>query len=216
MRASHFFISTLKEAPSDAEIVSHKLMMRAGMIKRLGSGIYTYMPIGLRVIRKVEAIVREEMNRAHGIELLMPLVQPAELWQETGRWNKMGAELMRVKDRHGRDYAIQPTSEEVVTDVIRTEIKSYRQLPLNFYHIQTKFRDERRPRFGLMRGREFTMKDAYSFDRDVEGLKRSYQIMFDAYVKIFNRFGLEFRAVAADNGAIGFWFARIPRDSRYG
>lgn len=203
MRASRFFISTLKEAPSDAEIVSHKLMMRAGMIKRLGSGIYTYMPIGLRVIRKVEAIVREEMNRAGAIELLMPLVQPAELWQETGRWDKMGPELMRVKDRHGRDFAIQPTSEEVVTDVARSEIKSYRQLPLNFYHIQTKFRDERRPRFGLMRGREFTMKDAYSFDRDVEGLKRSYQIMFDAYVKIFNRFGLQFRAVAADNGAIG-------------
>lgn len=203
MRASRFFISTLKEAPSDAEIVSHKLMMRAGMIKRLGSGIYTYMPIGLRVIRKVEAIVREEMNSANGIELLMPLVQPAELWQETGRWDKMGSELMRVKDRHGRDYAIQPTSEEVVTDVVRSEIKSYRQLPINFYHIQTKFRDERRPRFGLMRGREFTMKDAYSFDRDVEGLKRSYQIMFDAYVKIFNRFGLQFRAVAADNGAIG-------------
>lgn len=203
MRASRFFISTLKEAPSDAEIVSHKLMMRAGMIKRLGSGIYTYMPIGLRVIRKVEAIVREEMNRANAIELLMPLVQPAELWQETGRWDKMGPELMRVKDRHGRDYAIQPTSEEVVTDIARTEIKSYRQLPVNFYHIQTKFRDERRPRFGLMRGREFTMKDAYSFDRDVEGLKRSYQIMFDAYVRIFNRFGLQFRAVAADNGAIG-------------
>jgi len=203
MRASRFFISTLKEAPSDAEIVSHKLMMRAGMIKRLGSGIYTYMPIGLRVIRKVEAIVREEMNDAHAIELLMPLVQPAELWQETGRWDKMGPELMRVKDRHGREFAIQPTSEEVVTDVVRSEIKSYRQLPLNFYHIQTKFRDERRPRFGLMRGREFTMKDAYSFDRDVEGLKRSYQIMFDAYVRIFNRFGLQFRAVAADNGAIG-------------
>jgi prolyl-tRNA synthetase len=203
MRASRFFISTLKEAPSDAEIVSHKLMMRAGMIKRVGSGIYTYMPIGLRVIRKVEAIVREEMNRAGAIELLMPLVQPAELWQETGRWDKMGPELMRVKDRHGRDFAIQPTSEEVVTDVVRTEIKSYRQLPINFYHIQTKFRDERRPRFGLMRGREFTMKDAYSFDRDVDGLKRSYQLMFDAYVKIFNRFGLQFRAVAADNGAIG-------------
>ncbi|MNJ98780.1 Proline--tRNA ligase [compost metagenome] len=203
MRASRFFISTLKEAPSDAEIVSHKLMMRAGMIKRIGSGIYTYMPMGLRVIRKVEAIIREEMNNAHAIELLMPLVQPAELWQETGRWDKMGAELMRVKDRHGREFAIQPTSEEVVTDVVRTEIKSYRQLPINFYHIQTKFRDERRPRFGLMRGREFTMKDAYSFDRDIEGLKRSYQIMFDAYVKIFNRFGLQFRAVAADNGAIG-------------
>jgi prolyl-tRNA synthetase len=203
MRASRFFVSTLKEAPSDAEIVSHKLMMRAGMIKRLGSGIYTYMPMGLRVIRKVEAIVREEMNRAGAIEMLMPVVQPAELWQETGRWDKMGPELMRVKDRHGRDYAIQPTSEEVITDVVRTEIKSYRQLPVNFYHIQTKFRDERRPRFGLMRGREFTMKDAYSFDRDVEGMQRSYQLMYDAYVSIFNRFGLQFRAVAADNGAIG-------------
>ncbi|WP_332877236.1 proline--tRNA ligase [Massilia sp. S19_KUP03_FR1] len=203
MRASRFFISTQKEAPSDAEIVSHQLMMRAGMIKRLGSGIYTYMPTGLRVIRKVEAIVREEMNKAGAIELLMPLVQPAELWQETGRWDKMGPELMRVKDRHGREYAIQPTSEEVITDVMRGEIKSYRQLPLNFYHIQTKFRDERRPRFGLMRGREFTMKDAYSFDRDVAGMQASYKIMFDAYTAIFTRFGLQFRAVAADNGAIG-------------
>jgi prolyl-tRNA synthetase len=203
MRASRFFISTLKEAPSDAEIVSHKLMMRAGMIKRLGSGIYTYMPMGLRVIRKVEAIVRDEMNQAGAIELLMPLVQPAELWQETGRWDKMGPELMRVKDRHGREFAIQPTSEEVVTDVVRGEIKSYRQLPLNFYHIQTKFRDERRPRFGLMRGREFTMKDAYSFDRDLAGMQASYKVMFDAYTRIFTRFGLKFRAVAADNGAIG-------------
>ncbi|WP_374581428.1 proline--tRNA ligase [Pseudoduganella sp.] len=203
MRASRFFISTLKEAPSDAEIVSHQLMMRAGMIKRLGSGIYTYMPMGLKVIRKVEAIVREEMNKAGAVELLMPLVQPAELWQETGRWDKMGPELLRVKDRHGRDFAIQPTSEEVITDVVRSEIKSYRQIPLNFYHIQTKFRDERRPRFGLMRGREFTMKDAYSFDRDVEGMQKSYQIMFDAYTRIFTRFGLKFRAVAADNGAIG-------------
>jgi prolyl-tRNA synthetase len=203
MRASRFFISTLKEAPSDAEIVSHQLMMRAGMIKRLGSGIYTYMPAGLRVIRKVEGIIREEMNKAGAIELLMPLVQPAELWQETGRWDKMGPELMRVKDRHGRDYAIQPTSEEVVTDVVRSELKSYRQLPINFYHIQTKFRDERRPRFGLMRGREFTMKDAYSFDRDVEGMQKSYQTMFEAYQNIFTRFGLKFRAVAADNGAIG-------------
>ena len=203
MRASRFFISTLKEAPSDAEIVSHKLMMRAGMIKRLGSGIYTYMPVGLRVIRKVEAIIREEMNKSGALELLMPLVQPAELWQETGRWDKMGDELMRVKDRHGRDFAIQPTSEEVITDVVRSEIKSYRQLPVNFYHIQTKFRDERRPRFGLMRGREFTMKDAYSFDRDVAGMQTSYQTMFDAYTRIFTRFGLKFRAVAADNGAIG-------------
>jgi prolyl-tRNA synthetase len=203
MRATRFFISTLKEAPADAEVVSHKLMMRAGMIKRLGSGIYNYMPMGLRVIRKVEKIVREEMNQSGAIEMLMPVVQPAELWQETGRWQKYGAELMRVKDRHGRDYIIQPTSEEAITDVARQEIKSYRQLPINFYHIQTKFRDERRPRFGLMRGREFTMKDAYSFDRNVEGLKQSYQIMFDAYTRIFTRFGLEFRAVAADNGAIG-------------
>jgi prolyl-tRNA synthetase len=203
MRASRFFISTLKEAPSDAEIVSHKLMLRAGMIKRVGSGIYNYMPMGLRVIRKVENIIREEMNRAGAVELLMPVVQPAELWQETGRWDKMGPELMRVKDRHGRDYAIQPTSEEVITDIVRSEIKSYRQLPINFYHIQTKFRDERRPRFGLMRGREFTMKDAYSFDRDVAGMQQSYNIMYDAYVSVFNRFGLQFRAVAADNGAIG-------------
>ena len=203
MRASRFFISTLKEAPADAEIVSHKLMMRAGMIKRLGSGIYTYMPMGLRVIRKVEAIVKEEMNRAGAVELLMPVVQPAEFWQETGRWQKYGAELMRVKDRHGRDFIIQPTSEEVITDIARTEIKSYRQLPVNFYHVQTKFRDERRPRFGLMRGREFTMKDAYSFDRDVAGMKQSYQIMYDAYIRIFQRFGLQFRPVAADNGAIG-------------
>ena len=203
MRATRFFISTLKEAPADAEIISHKLMMRAGMIKRLGSGIYNYMPMGLRVIRKVEAIVREEMNRAGAVEMLMPVVQPAELWQETGRWQKYGAELMRIKDRHGRDFIIQPTSEEVITDVARSDIKSYRQLPINFYHIQTKFRDERRPRFGLMRGREFTMKDAYSFDRDVESMKKSYAIMFNAYVRIFQRFGLQFRAVAADNGAIG-------------
>ncbi len=203
MRASRFFVSTLKEAPSDAEIVSHKLMLRAGMIRRLGSGIYNYMPMGLRVIRKVENIVREEMDRAGAIELLMPLVQPAELWQETGRWDKMGPELLRLKDRHGREFAMQPTSEEVVTDIARSEIRSYRQLPVNFYHIQTKFRDERRPRFGLMRGREFTMKDAYSFDRDAEGLKLSYQRMVEAYTRIFDRFGLNFRAVAADNGAIG-------------
>ncbi len=178
-------------------------MLRAGMIRRLGSGIYNYLPMGLRVIRKVEHIVREEMDRAGAIELLMPLVQPAELWQETGRWEKMGPELLRLKDRHGRDYAMQPTSEEVITDIARSEIKSYRQLPVNFYHIQTKFRDERRPRFGLMRGREFTMKDAYSFDRDVEGLQHSYALMVDAYTRIFERFGLRFRAVAADNGAIG-------------
>jgi len=203
MKASQFFISTLKEAPADAEVVSHQLMMRAGMIKRLGAGIYNYMPMGLRVIRKVEAIIREEMNRAGAVELLMPVVQPAELWQETGRFDKMGPELLRVKDRHERDFIIQPTSEEVVTDIARQELRSYRQLPKNFYHVQTKFRDERRPRFGIMRGREFTMKDAYSFDRDAAGAAKSYQVMFDAYKRIFDRFGLQYRAVAADTGAIG-------------
>ena len=203
MKASQFFISTLKEAPADAEVMSHKLMMRAGFIKRLSAGIYSYMPMGLRVIRKVEAIIREEMNRAGGIELLMPVVQPAELWQETGRFQKYGAELMRVKDRHDRDFVIQPTSEEVITDIARQELRSYRALPKNFYHIQTKFRDERRPRFGVMRGREFTMKDAYSFDRDVESASKSYDQMFAAYTCIFQRMGLTFRAVAADNGSIG-------------
>ncbi|MBR6001044.1 MAG: proline--tRNA ligase, partial [Oxalobacter sp.] len=203
MRASQFFISTLKEAPADAEVISHKLMVRAGMIRRLGSGIYAYMPMGLRVIHKIENIIREEMDRSGAVELLMPVIQPAELWQETGRWQKYGPELLRIKDRHDHDFVIQPTSEEMVTDIARIVIKSYRQLPVNFYHIQTKFRDERRPRFGLMRGREFTMKDAYSFDRDIEGLKKSYQTMFDAYVRIFTRFGLDFRPVTADNGAIG-------------
>jgi prolyl-tRNA synthetase len=203
MKATQFFISTLKEAPSDAEVVSHKLMMRAGFIKRLGAGIYSYMPMGLRVIRKVEAIIREEMNRAGAVELLMPVVQPAELWQETGRFQKYGPELLRVKDRHDRDFVIQPTSEEVITDIARQELRSYRALPKNFYHIQTKFRDERRPRFGLMRGREFTMKDAYSFDRDVEAASKSYDTMFIAYTRIFERMGLTFRAVAADNGSIG-------------
>ncbi|RVT86370.1 proline--tRNA ligase [Inhella crocodyli] len=203
MKASQFLISTLKEAPADAEIVSHKLMMRAGMIKRLGAGIYNYMPMGLRVIRKVEAIIREEMVRAGAVELLMPVVQPAELWQETGRFDKMGPELLRVKDRHGRDFVIQPTSEEVITDIARQELRSYKQLPKNLFHIQTKFRDERRPRFGLMRGREFTMKDAYSFDRDAEAAGKSYDAMFAAYCRIFDRLGLEYRAVAADTGAIG-------------
>ena len=203
MKASQFFISTLKEAPADAEVVSHKLMMRAGMIKKLGAGVYSLMPMGLRVVRKVEAIVREEMNRAGAVELAMPVVQPAELWQETGRFEKMGPELLRIKDRHGRDFVVQPTSEEVVTDIARQEIKSYKQLPKNFYQIQTKFRDERRPRFGLMRGREFIMKDAYSFDRDQASAKASYQIMAQAYRKIFDRFGLTYRAVAADSGAIG-------------
>ena len=203
MRISQFHFQTLKEDPSDAEVISHKLMLRASMIRRLGAGIYNYMPLGLRVIRKVENIIREEMNRAGAIELLMPLVQPAELWQETGRWEKMGPELLRVKDRHGREFAIQPTSEEVITDIARQELKSWRQLPKNFYHIQTKFRDERRPRFGVMRGREFTMKDAYSFDRDVAGAERSYDAMFACYRQIFNRLGLRYRAVAADTGAIG-------------
>ncbi len=203
MKASQFLISTLKEAPADAEVISHKLMMRAGMIKKLGAGIYNYMPMGLRVIRKVEAIVREEMNRAGAVELCMPVVQPAELWQETGRFEKMGPELLRIKDRHMRDYVVQPTSEDVVTDIARQEIKSYKQLPKNLYQIQTKFRDERRPRFGLMRGREFIMKDAYSFDRDQESAKASYQVMAGAYRKIFDRFGLTYRAVAADSGAIG-------------
>ncbi len=203
MRASQTFLSTQKEAPADAEIISHRLMMRAGMIKRLGAGIYSYMPLGLRVIRKIEAIIREEMNRAGAIELLMPVVQPAELWAETGRFQAYGPELLRVKDRHQRDFVIQPTSEEVITDIARQELRSYRQLPRNFYHIQTKFRDERRPRFGLMRGREFTMKDAYSFDRDKAGALASYQVMFDAYRRIFDRFGLQYRAVSADTGAIG-------------
>lgn len=203
MKASQSFLATLKEAPSDAEVVSHKLMVRAGLIRKLSAGIYNYLPLGLKVIRKVENIIREEMNRAGAIELLMPMIQPAELWQETGRWEKMGPELLRIKDRHDRDFLIQPTSEEVITDLARNEIKSYKQLPINFYQIQTKFRDERRPRFGIMRGREFSMKDAYSFDRDTEGLKKSYQLMFDAYTRIFKRMGLQFRAVTADNGAIG-------------
>ncbi len=203
MKASQFFISTLKEAPADAEVVSHQLMMRAGLIKKLAAGIYSYMPMGLRVIRKVEAIVREEMNRAGAIEMTMPVIQPAELWQETGRFETMGPELLRIKDRHGRDFIVQPTSEEVVTDVMRQDIKSYKQLPKNLYQIQTKFRDERRPRFGLMRGREFTMKDAYSFDRDQTAAKVSYQNMAVAYRRIFDRFGLTYRAVAADSGAIG-------------
>jgi len=203
MKASQFFISTLKEAPTDAEVASHRLMLRAGLIKKLGAGIYTYLPMGLRVIRKVERIVREEMDAAGAIELTMPVVQPAELWQETGRFEKMGPELLRIKDRHERDFVVQPTSEEVVTDLARQELRSYKQLPKNFYQIQTKFRDERRPRFGLMRGREFTMKDAYSFDRDRDAAQASYLAMAAAYRRIFERFGLRYRAVAADSGAIG-------------
>ncbi|MBI5910972.1 MAG: proline--tRNA ligase [Betaproteobacteria bacterium] len=203
MRVSRFFLSTLREAPADADIVSHKLMLRAGLIRRLAGGIYTWMPLGLRIVRKVEAIVREEMNRAGAIELSMPVVQPAELWQESGRWEKYGPELLRFKDRHQRDFLIQPTSEEVITDLARSELKSYRQLPLHFYQIQSKFRDERRPRFGIMRGREFTMKDGYSFHADHADLQREYDNMYDTYTRIFTRLGLKFRAVAADTGAIG-------------
>lgn len=203
MKASQFFISTLKEAPAEAEIISHQLMMRAGLIKRIGSGIYTYMPMGLRSVRKVEQIIREEMNKAGAMELLMPAVQPAELWQESGRWEQYGPELLRFKDRHGRDFVVGPTHEEVITDLARRDIKSYKQLPVNWYQIQAKFRDEIRPRFGVMRGREFIMKDAYSFDKDEAGMVKSYDKMYAAYTAIFRRLGLNFRAVAADNGSIG-------------
>ena len=203
MRASQFFISTLKEAPADADIASQKLMMRAGFIRKVAAGIYSWMPMGLRSVRKVENIVREEMNRAGAIEVSLPVVQPAGLWQETGRWDKMGEELLRFKDRHERDFALQPTAEELITDIARNELRSYRALPKNFYQIQTKFRDERRPRFGVMRGREFTMKDAYSFDRSAEAAGVSYDNMYAAYCRIFDRLGLSYRAVAADTGAIG-------------
>jgi prolyl-tRNA synthetase len=203
MRVSRFFISTLKEAPSDAEVVSHKLMLRAGLIKRLTSGVYTWMPLGLRVLRKVEAVIRAEMNASGAVELLMPAVQPAELWQESKRWDEYGPELLRFKDRHQRDFCFGPTHEEVVSDVVRREVKSYRQLPLNVYQIQTKFRDEIRPRFGVMRGREFIMKDAYSFHPDKASLDATYREMYDCYSRIFTRLGLRFRAVAADTGAIG-------------
>ncbi len=203
MRASRFFITTLKEVPAEAEIVSHRLMLRAGLIRRLAAGIYTWLPMGLRVQRKIEAIVREEMNRAGAVELSMPVVQPGELWQESGRWGAYGPELLRFKDRHERDFVIQPTSEEVITDVARAELKSYRRLPLHLYQIQTKFRDERRPRFGIMRGREFVMKDGYSFHADSADLEREYRNMYDTYTRIFQRLGLRFRAVAADTGSIG-------------
>jgi len=203
MRVSRFFLSTTKEAPSEAELVSHKLMLRAGLIKRLGSGLYTWMPLGLKVLRRVEAVVREEMNRAGAIELLMPAVQPAELWQETGRWAVFGPQMLKIRDRHERDFCFGPTHEEVITDVARREIKSYRQLPVNFYQIQMKFRDEIRPRFGVMRAREFLMKDAYSFHASRDSLAATYQTMYDAYSRIFTRLGLKFRAVTADTGAIG-------------
>ncbi len=203
MRISQFFLSTSKEAPAEAELVSHKLMLRAGLIKRLGSGLYTWMPLGLRILRKVEAIVREEMNRAGAIELLMPAVQPAELWQESGRWALFGPQMLKIKDRHDRDFCFGPTHEEVITDLARKEIRSYRQLPVNFYQVQTKFRDEIRPRFGVMRAREFLMKDAYSFHAGEDSLDVTYRTMFEAYSRVFTRLGLKFRAVAADTGAIG-------------
>src|SRR5436190_2857812 len=203
MKTSKFFIATQKEVPAEAEIVSHRLMLRAGLIRRLSAGIYTWLPLGLRIVRKVERIVREEMNRAGALELIMPVVQPGELWQESGRWQAYGPELLRFKDRHERDFVMQPTSEEVITEHARAELKSYRRLPLNLYQIQTKFRDERRPRFGIMRGREFVMKDGYSFHASFEDLEREYRSMYDTYTRIFTRLGLRFRAVAADPGAIG-------------
>lgn len=203
MRVSQFFISTLKEAPAEAELPSHKLMLRAGYIKKLSSGLYTWMPLGLRALRKVEAVIREEMNRSGGVELLMPAVQPAELWQETGRWDVFGPQMLKIRDRHDHLFCFGPTHEEVITDIARREIRSYRQLPINFYQIQTKFRDEVRPRFGVMRAREFLMKDAYSFHADFASLEQTYRVMYQTYTRIFTRLGLQFRAVAADTGAIG-------------
>lgn len=203
MRVSQYHLATLKETPNDAEVVSHQLMLRAGLVKQLASGLYSWMPLGLKVLRKVENVVREEMNRAGAIELLMPAVQPAELWQESGRWEKYGPELLRIKDRHQREFCLGPTHEEVITDICRRELKSYKQLPLNFYQIQTKFRDEIRPRFGIMRGREFLMKDAYSFHISEESLSETFDIMHDTYCKIFDRLGLKYRAVDADSGSIG-------------
>ena len=203
MKASQFFISTLKEAPAEAALPSHKLMLRAGLIKANASGLYTWMPMGLRVLRKVEHIVREEMNRAGAIELLMPVIQPADLWKESGRWDFYGDELLRITDRHDNEFCFSPTCEEMITDIVRKEINSYKQLPKNFYHINTKFRDERRPRFGVMRAREFVMKDAYSFHADFASLQETYQAMYDAYCRVFGRLGLNFRPVAADTGSIG-------------
>src|SRR6478736_10528223 len=203
MRWTQTIIPTLKETPAEAEIVSHKLLLRAGLIRKLTGGLYTWMPLGLRAMRKVEQIVREEMNRAGALELLMPGVIPAELWVESGRWGEFGPELLRIKDRHERDFCLGPTHEEVITDIARSELKSYRQLPVNFYQVQMKFRDERRPRFGVMRAREFLMKDAYSFDISPEGMAKSYDAMHKAYTAIFTRLGLKFRSVVADTGAIG-------------
>jgi len=203
MKASQFFISTLKEAPAEAEIISHKLMIRGGLIRRLGSGLYTWMPLGLKILKKIETIIREEMTRAGAVELLMPAIQPKELWDETGRWDVFGPQMLKISDRHERLFCFGPTHEEVITDIVRKEIASYKQLPINLYQIQTKFRDEIRPRFGVMRAREFLMKDAYSFHTSLDSLKETYQVMFDTYTEIFTRIGLEFRAVQADNGAIG-------------
>jgi len=203
MKVSQFPLATVKETPADAEIVSHQLMMRAGMIRKIAAGIYSWQPLGLRVLRKAEAIVREEMNRAGGLELLMPAVQPSELWQESGRWEQYGPELLRIRDRHRREFCFGPTHEEVITDLVRREVRSYKQLPVNYYQIQTKFRDEIRPRFGVMRAREFLMKDAYSFHLNHESLDETYRVMYDTYCRIFSRLGLEFRAVRADSGAIG-------------
>jgi len=203
MRVSRTLLATVKETPADAEIVSHRLMLRAGLVRQLASGLYSWLPLGWRVVRKVERIVREEMDRAGALEMIMPGVQPAELWQESGRWEEYGPELLRLKDRHERDFCLGPTHEEVVTDIARREIRSYKQLPINLYQVQTKFRDEVRPRFGVMRAREFIMKDAYSFDLDWEGLRESYRAMHDAYVRVFTRTGLAFRVVDADSGAIG-------------
>ena len=207
MRYSKYFIPTLKETPADAEVISHKLMLRAGLIRKLTAGIYSYLPAGLKSLKKVENIIREEMNKSGAVEVFMPAVQPAELWQESGRWDYYGPELLRFKDRHGRDSCLGPTHEEIITDLVRREIQSYKQMPVNFYQIQTKFRDEIRPRFGLMRGREFLMKDAYSFDADEAGAEKSYEIMFETYNNIFRRFGLKFRAVEADTGSIGGSFS---------
>ncbi len=203
MRASQALIATLKETPSDAEVISHQLLLRAGMIRKLASGLYTWLPMGLKVLRKVEAVVREEMNRAGAQEVLMPVVQPADIWEESGRWQQYGPELLRIRDRHDREFCLGPTHEEVITDLIRNELNSYKQLPMNFYQIQTKFRDEIRPRFGLMRGREFTMKDAYSFHSNQESLQQTYDAIYDTYTRIFSRLGLDFRAVDADTGSIG-------------
>src|SRR5919106_3003171 len=203
MKRSQLFLPTMKDIPAEAEIISHQLMLRAGLIRRVAAGVYSYLPMGHRVMQKVAQIIREEMNRAGGQEVLLPALQPAELWQESGRWPVYGKELMRLKDRHGRDFCLGPTHEEVVTDLVRREVRSYRQLPVNLYQIQVKFRDEIRPRFGVMRGREFVMKDAYSFDTDREALMRSYRAMYAAYERIFTRLGLRFRAVEADTGAIG-------------